>query len=94
MPSKKRLRKELPAEGSSQAAGEQDTNTAQTTMQTTPISQTLHLQPSTNIHAATIDPTEQPTTQTVVLAMNTSAPNNEPPPSHQHQTIETQEDLQ
>jgi hypothetical protein len=26
--------------------------------------------------------------------MNTSAPNTAPPPSHQHQTIETQEDLQ
>jgi hypothetical protein len=29
-----------------------------------------------------------------VLTMNTPAPNTAPPPSHQYQTIETQEDLQ
>jgi hypothetical protein len=37
---------------------------------------------------------EQPTSQTEVLTMNTSAPNTVPPPLHQHQTIKTQEDLQ
>jgi hypothetical protein len=29
-----------------------------------------------------------------MLAMNTSTPNTVPPPSHQYQTIKTQEDLQ
>jgi hypothetical protein len=58
------------------------------------IQQTLHLQPSTNLHAATVDPIEQPTAQTEVLAKNTSAPYTVPPPSHQYQTIETKEDLQ
>jgi hypothetical protein len=32
--------------------------------------------------------------QTVVLTLNTSTPNTMPLPLHQHQTIETQEDLQ
>jgi hypothetical protein len=58
------------------------------------IPQTLHPQPSTNLHAAIADSIEQSTAQVEVLIMNTSAPNTAPPPSHQHQTIETQEDLQ
>jgi hypothetical protein len=58
MPPKKRLRKELPAEGSSQAVGEQVPTTAQTTTQTTHILQILHPQPPTNLHATTADPTE------------------------------------
>jgi hypothetical protein len=94
MPPKKRLRKELPTEGSSQAVGEQVPTTTQTTIQTIHIPQALHPQPSTNFHTATTDPTEQPTTQTEVLIMNTSSLNTVPPPSHQHQTTETQEDLQ
>jgi hypothetical protein len=71
MPHKKRLGKELLTEGSSQAAGEQVPTTAQTTTQTTHIPQTLYPQPSTNLHAATTDPTEQPTAQTEVFTMNT-----------------------
>jgi hypothetical protein len=58
------------------------------------IPQTLHPQPSANLHTTTTDPIEQPTTQTEVLALNTSAANTMHLPSHQHQTIETQEDLQ
>jgi hypothetical protein len=94
MPPKKRLKKELPVKDSTPAVGEQVPTTAQTTIQTTHIPQTLHPQPSTNLHATTTDPIEQPTDQIEVLAMNTSAPTTIPPPSHQHQTIETQEDLQ
>jgi hypothetical protein len=55
MPPKKRLGKELPTEGSSQAAGEQVPTTAQTTIQTTHIPQTFHPQPSIEFHAATIE---------------------------------------
>jgi hypothetical protein len=84
MPHKKRLGNELLTKGSSQVAGEQIPTTAQT----------LHPQPSTNLHTATADPIEQPTAPEEVLTMNTLAPNIAPPPSHQHQTIETQEDLQ
>jgi hypothetical protein len=94
MAPKKRLGKELPAEGSSQAVGEHVPTTTQTTTQNTHILQILHPHPSTNLHAATADPTEQPIAQTEVLAMNTPAPNIAPPPSHQYQTIETQKDLQ
>jgi hypothetical protein len=84
MPPKKRLGKEHPAEGSSQAAEEQVPTAAQT----------LYLQPPTNLHTVASNPTEQPTTQTKVLTLNTSAPNIVPLSPHQHQTIETQEDLQ
>jgi hypothetical protein len=94
MPPKKRLEKELPIEGSTPAAREQVPTTAQTTIQTTHIPPTLHPQPSTNLHATTTDPIEQPTDQIEVLAMNTSAPTTVLPPSHQHQPIETQEDMQ
>jgi hypothetical protein len=94
MPPKKRLGKELPAEGSSHPAGEQVSTTAQTTIQITHIPQTLPSQPSTKFHAVTIDPMEQPTAQAEVLVMNTSALNTVPPPPHQHQTIKAQEDLQ
>jgi ABC-type Fe2+-enterobactin transport system substrate-binding protein len=90
MPPKKKLGKELPVEGSSQAVGEQVPTTAQTT---THIPQTLHPQPSTNFHAATANLTEQSTAQAEVLVMNTSTPNTAPPPSHQYQTIETKEDM-
>jgi ABC-type Fe2+-enterobactin transport system substrate-binding protein len=90
MPPKKKLGKELPVEGSSQAVGEQVPTTAQTT---THIPQTLHPQPSTNLHAATANLTEQSTAQAEVLVMNTSTPNTAPPPSHQYQTIETKEDM-
>jgi hypothetical protein len=94
MPPEKKPRKELPIESSSQATTEQITTTDQATTQTTHIPQTLHPQPSTNLHAAIADSIEQPTAQVEVLIMNTSAPNTAPPPSRQHQTIETQEDLQ
>jgi hypothetical protein len=50
MPPKQRLKKEPPAEGSSQATGEQVPTIAQTTIQTTHIPQTLHPQLSTNFH--------------------------------------------
>jgi hypothetical protein len=94
MPPKKRLGKELSAEGTSQAAGEKVPTTTQTTIQTTHIPQTLPPQQSTKFHAATTDPMEQPIGQAEVLVMNTSAPNTVPPPLHQHQTIEALEDLQ
>jgi hypothetical protein len=94
MPPKKGLRKEPLAEGSSQVAKEHVPTTAQTTNQTTHIPQTLHPQSSTNLHTTTADPSEQPTTQTEVFALNTSAPNTRPLPPQQHQTIKTQEDLQ
>jgi hypothetical protein len=86
--------KELSIEGSSQVAKEHVSTTAQTTIQSTHILQTLHPQPSTNLHATTADPIEHLTAQTDVLAMNTSAPNTVSSPSHQHQTIKTQEYLQ
>jgi hypothetical protein len=93
MPPKKKIGKELWAKGSSQAAREQVPTTAQTTTQTTHLPQTLHPQPSTNLHAVAAEQTEQPTAQAEVLAMNTSAANTTPPSLHQYQTIETQEDL-
>jgi hypothetical protein len=97
MPPKKRTGKELPTEGSSQATEGQVFTTAQANTQTIRIPPN---QPSIEPFQATTeltspkDPAEQPTTQTKVLSMNTSAPNTVPPPSHQYQTIETQEDLQ
>jgi hypothetical protein len=94
MPPKKRLRKEPLAEGSSQVAEEQVLTTAQTTTQATHIPQTLHPQPSTNLHITATDPIEQLAVQTEVLALNTSAPNTIPLTPHQHQIIETHEDLQ
>jgi hypothetical protein len=100
MPPKKRLGKELPVEGSSQAAGEQVPTTTHTIIQTTHIPQIVHPQPSTEFHTATTearrpkDLVEQPTTQAEVLAMNTSPQNTMPAPPHQHQTIKTQEGLQ
>jgi hypothetical protein len=90
LPPKKRLRKELLAKGSSQVTEGQVFTTVQTNTQTTHIPQTQPLTEPTRPE----DPTEQPTTQAEVLAMNTSTPNIVPPPSHQYQTIETQEDLQ
>jgi hypothetical protein len=98
MLTKKRLGKEPPAEGSSQVTEEQALTTAQTTIQTTHIPQTLHLQPSTNLHRTTTYPIEQPRTQTEVLGLDTSTANTTLLPSHQHQhqhqTIEMEEDLQ
>jgi hypothetical protein len=86
MPPKRRPKKELPAEGSSQAVGGQIFTTTQTTVQTTHIPQIAHPQPSTEPHVATIearwpaDPVERPTTKAEVLSMNTSALNTLPPP--------------
>jgi hypothetical protein len=94
MPPKKRAAKEPLTEGSSQVGEEQVPTTAQTTTQVTHIPQTLHSQPSTSLHKTTTDPTEKPITQTEVPALNTSDLNTMPLPSHQHQTIGTQEDLQ
>jgi hypothetical protein len=94
MPPKKRLRKEPLAEGSIHVAKEQVPTTTQTTTQATHIPQTLHLQPSRNLHTTATDPIEQLATQTDILTLNTSAPNNIPLPPHQHQTIKTQEELQ
>jgi hypothetical protein len=85
MPPKKKLGKELPAESSSQAAGEQIPTTAQTTTQTTHISQMAHPQTTTEPRPATTetrrpeDLVEQPATQVEVLAMNTSMSNIQPP---------------
>jgi hypothetical protein len=84
MPPKKRVGKEPSTEGSSQVAEEQILTTAQT----------LHPQPPTNLHTTVTDPTEQPATQMEVLTLNTSAPNTIPLLPHQHQIIETQEDLE
>jgi hypothetical protein len=94
MPPRKRLGKELSAEGSSQAAREQVPTTIQTTTHSLHIPQKLHPQPSTNIYAVAVDPTEQPLAQAEVLTMNTSVLDTAPPTSHQYQTIEIQEDLQ
>jgi hypothetical protein len=100
MPPKKRLGKELPAEGSSQAAGEQVLSTAKATVQITHIPQTSNPHPSTGPHETTIeagrheDPSRQPATQAKVFTTSTSAPNTLPPPSQQHQGIETQENQQ
>jgi hypothetical protein len=58
------------------------------------IPQTLHPEPSTNLHATTTDPTEQPTTKTEVLALNTSAPNTMLPPPTPTPNHRNQEDLQ
>jgi hypothetical protein len=98
MPPKKKTGNELLAQGSSQATGGQVLTTAQTTIQTTHITQIAHPQPSVEPRSATIetrrpeDLVEQPTTQVEVLTMNTSAPNTQPP--HQYQAIENQEDQQ
>jgi hypothetical protein len=100
MPAKKRPEKELLAEDSSQAAGDQVFTTAETTNQTTHIPQTAHPQPSTEPHVASIearrpeDPVEQPTTQAEVLVMNSSALNTLPPPPQQQQAIKIQKDQQ
>jgi hypothetical protein len=90
MPPKKKTGNELLAQGSSQATGGQVLTTAQTTIQTTHITQIAHPQPSVEPRSATI--VEQPTTQVEVLTMNTSAPNTQP--LHQYQAIENQEDQQ
>jgi hypothetical protein len=63
-------------------------------MHVTTTAQTLHQQLSTNLHTIATDPTEQPTTQTEVLTLNSSTPNTIHLPPHQHQTIKIQEDLQ
>jgi hypothetical protein len=100
MPPKKRPGKELPAEGSSQAAGGQVLTTTEATVQTTHIHQTTHSHPSTDPHAATIeasrpkDPAGQPTTQVEAFVVYASALNTLPPPSQQHQAVKIQEDQQ
>jgi hypothetical protein len=84
MPPKKKIGKELLAEGSSQVAGDQLLTTAQTTIQSTHISQIAHPQPSVEPRPTTTetrrlkDPVEQPATQAEVLTMNTSGPNTQP----------------
>jgi hypothetical protein len=93
MSPKKKPEKELPVEGSSQAE-EQVLTTAQAAIQTIHIPQTLHPQPSINLHTTATNLLDQPTTQAEVLALNTTAPNTIPQPSHQNQTIEIQEGLQ
>jgi hypothetical protein len=94
MSPKKKPEKELLVEGSSQAEGQQVLTTAQTAIQTIHIPQTLHPQPSINLHTTATNLLDQPTTQAEVLALNTTAPNTIPQPSHQNQTIEIQEGLQ
>jgi hypothetical protein len=98
MPPKKKLEEEPSVEGSSQVAEGQVLATVQTTTQTTHIPQTTHPQASTEPRPATTETrrpeysVEQPLTQALVLAMNTSAPNTQPP--LQHQETEIQEDQQ
>jgi hypothetical protein len=80
MPPKKKPKKELLAEGSSQAAREQVPATAQTATQTTHIPQTFHLQSSASLHPIPTNSTEQPPAQAEVLGLNTFTPNTMPPP--------------
>jgi hypothetical protein len=100
MPPKKRPGKELPPEGSSQAAGGQVLSTAEATIQTTHIHKTAHPHSSTEPHEAPIearrpkDPAGQPTTQAEAFATDATTLNTLPPPSQQHQGIKTQEDQQ
>jgi hypothetical protein len=89
MPHKKKSGKELPAEGSSQAAREQVPTTAQTTTQTTHILQTFHLQSSASLHTTPTDPIGHPPAQAEVLALDTSAPNTMPPHPPTPQTQES-----
>jgi hypothetical protein len=89
MPPKKRLRKELPTEASSQVAGAQVLERTQRTTQ--PQTSIEPQQASAEVRRPEV-PLQQPLRQAEVLAMNTSAPTTQHPT--QQQDIEAQEDPQ